>query len=402
MKSKKSFWIGLGTGISISLLVGALYFGVQSLLDLTKSAGLGLIESEYKSQDEKFEDILEKLNMYYHEDIDPDIMFKEAYKGFVDGVGDPYTVYFSKDEFKSFTEDIDGTYEGIGAYVGFGETKEELLIIAPMVGSPSEKAGLKAMDRFISVDGVDVSGMTTEELVKLIKGEKGTTVVIKVRRNDEVLEYSVVRDEIVVPTVSHEMLENKIGYLRIGGFDRVTEAQFMEAFLELEAQNQEGMIIDLRYNGGGLTHVVAAIADELLPKGVIYYTEDKEGNKATVYSDEERQFKKPLVVLVNQSSASASEILAGAIKDHERGVIVGTTTFGKGLVQQPVILSDGSVLKVTVAKYFTADGHYIQGVGIEPDVVAEIPELEENARVPDDWDPQLDVAIDTIMDMIKE
>jgi carboxyl-terminal processing protease len=271
-----------------------------------------------------------------------------------------------------------------------------------MVGSPSEKAGLKAMDRFISIDGVDVSGMTTEELVKLIKGEKGTTVVIKVSRNNKVLEYSVIRDEIVVPTVSHEMLDNKIGYLRIGGFDRVTEAQFMEAFLDLEAQNQEGMIIDLRYNGGGLTHVVAAIADELLPKGIIYYTEDKEGNKATVYSDEERQFNKPLVVLVNQSSASASEILAGAIKDHERGVIVGTTTFGKGLVQQPVILSDGSVLKVTVAKYFTADGHYIQDVGIEPDILAELPELDEDATVPEGWDPQLDVAVDTILKMVQK
>jgi len=402
MKSKKSFWIGLGTGLSISLLVGALYLGIQSVLDFTKTAGLGLIESEYGSQEDKFEDILEKLNTYYHEDLEPENMYMEAYKGFVDGVGDPYTVYFSKDEFESFTEDIDGTYEGIGAYVGFGETKDELLIIAPMVGSPSEKAGLKAMDRFISIDGVDVSGMTTEALVKLIKGEKGTTVVIKVSRNNEVLEYSVVRDEIIVPTVSHEMLENKIGYIRIGGFDRVTEAQFLEAFIELEAQNQEGMIIDLRYNGGGLTHVVSAIADELLPKGIIYYTEDKEGNKATVYSDEERQFKKPLVVLVNQSSASASEILAGAIKDHERGVIVGTTTFGKGLVQQPVILNDGSVLKVTVAKYFTADGHYIQDVGIEPDIVVEVPELDENETVPEDWDPQLDVAVDTILKMIQE
>lgn len=400
--NKKSFFTGLSVGLASALVLFVIYLGVQNIMSTVQEAGLGLVEVEYESLDAKFQDILKELDKYYYEDINTDDLYSSAIKGFVDGLGDPYTVYFTKEEFQSFTEGIDGTYEGIGAYVGYGDSRDELLIIAPMEGSPSEQAGLKPLDHILSVDGIEVSGMTTEELVQLIKGPKGTKVLLTIERDREVLDFEVTRDQIIVPTVSHKMLENQIGYLRISGFDRVTYDQFMEAYKDLESQGQVGMILDLRYNGGGLTNIVSAIADELLPEGIIYYTEDKFGEGAKIESDEAHRFDKPLVVLVNEGSASASEILAGAIKDHERGTIVGTTTFGKGLVQTSLFLDDGSALKITIAKYFTPNGNFINEVGIEPDIISEIPEVEDPEALPEDWDPQLDQAISVMMDKLKE
>ena len=399
--NKKSFFAGLGSGLAIALVLLVIYTGVQGVLALTQEQGLGVVQVDYESLDSKFQDILTRLESTYYEEIDVDELYDGALKGFVDGLGDPYTVYFTAEEYTSFTEGIDGTYEGIGAYVGYGETREELLITSPMEGSPSEAAGLKPGDRVIKVDDVEVSGMTLEELVKLIKGPQGTEVLLTIMRDYDMMEFTVVRDQIVVPTVSHKMLEDQIGYLRISGFDRVTYDQFMEAFEDLKAQDMQGMILDLRYNGGGLTNIVSAIADELLPEGVIYYTEDKNGEGFVSESDEEHQFDKPLVVLVNEGSASASEILAGAIKDHERGTLVGTQTFGKGLVQTSMFLDDGSALKITIARYFTPDGNFINKVGITPDVISEIPEVEDVSTLPEDWDPQLDEALDVMKDLLK-
>lgn len=402
MDRKGNYIAGMATGIVISLILLVIYFGVQSVIAFSQDSGVAVVQEDYDVPEEKLSDILDVVEKYYYEDYEAETLYEEAYKGFVEGVGDRYTVYYTKEEYKDYSEDIDGTYEGIGAYVGYGENEDELIIIAPMDGSPSKLAGIEALDRILEVDGVDVDGMSTTELVKLIKGPKGTDVTITIKRGDLIKDVVVTRDKIEVPTVSHEMLENDMGYLRISGFDGVTYDQFMEAFNDLEAQDQKGMIIDLRYNGGGYTHIVSGILDELLPEGTIYYTEDKYGEQNVISSDEEKKFDKPLVVLVNESSASASEILAGAVKDHERGVIVGTTTFGKGLVQRGVELDDGSYLTVTIARYYTPDGHFIHGTGIEPDVLAELPEYEEGVEYPDDYDPQLDVAKEELMKLINQ
>lgn len=400
---KRSFLTGFLAGIAVMVVLVVVYTGVQSILDLTKEQGLGVVEVEYESLDSKFQDILTKLDKYYYEEVETEALYSSALKGFVDGLGDPYTVYYTNEEYTSFTEGIDGTYEGIGAYVGYGDTRDTLLIVSPMEDSPAEQAGLEAQDRILTVDEVEVSGMTTDELVKLIKGPKGTDVTIGVERDRELVEVVVTRDKIVVPTIKHELLEDNIGYIRISGFDRVTYDQFVTAYDELEALNQEGLIIDLRYNPGGLTNIVSGITDVLLPDDLtIYYTEDKAGEQVIIQTQDPDEFDRPLVILVNEGSASASEILAGAVKDHERGVIVGTTTFGKGLVQQSVFLDDGSALKVTIAKYFTPDGHYIHGTGIEPDVVSEVPEVEDPESLPEDWDPQLDDAIDVIQGLLTE
>lgn len=400
---KRSFSKGFLAGIAVAVVLVLIYTGVQSILDFTQDRGLGVVAVEYESLDAKFEDVLEKLDANYYEEINTDDLYTSAIKGFVDGLGDPYTVYYTEDEYKSFTEGIDGTYEGIGAYIGYGDTRDILLIVSPMEGSPAEAAGLEALDRIMTVDDVEVSGMTTDELVKLIKGPKGTDVSIGVYRDGDLVDVVVTRDEIIVPTIKHEMLEDAIGYIRISGFDRVTYDQFVEAYTELEASEQEGLIIDLRYNPGGLTNIVSGIADVLLPEDLtIYYTEDKAGEQVVIQTQSASSFDKPLVILVNEGSASASEILAGAVKDHERGTIVGTTTFGKGLVQSSVFLEDGSALKVTIAKYFTPDGNYIHGTGIEPDVISEIPEVEDPESLPEDWDPQLDDAIKVMQDLMGQ
>lgn len=400
--NRKSFFIGFTSGAAIVVVLVLIYTGVQAAIDFTQDRGLGVVQVEYESLDAKFQDILDKLNEFYYEEIDTQELYSSALSGFVDGLGDPYTVYYTEEEYKSFTEGIDGTYEGIGAYVGYGDTRDVLLITRPMDGSPAEQAGLKPLDRVISVDGVEVSGMTIEELVKMIKGPGGTTVDIEVSRDGALKMFTVTRETIIVPTVSHEMLENNIGYINILSFDRVTYEQFMEAYNDLEAQNQAGMIIDLRYNPGGLTTTVAAIADVLLPKDLtIYYTEDKYGEQIVIKSQNRDEFTKPLVVLVNEGSASASEILSGAVKDHDRGEIVGTTTFGKGLVQSSMYLDDGSALKVTIAKYFTPSGAYIHGTGIEPDVISEIPEVEDPESLPEDWDPQLEDAIEVMEGLLN-
>lgn len=401
MSKKGNYFAGMATGVIIMLVIMVIYFGVQSFIGYTRQVGVNMVASEYEDQDTKLQDILNVMEEFYYEDFDSENMYDEAYKGFVEGVGDRYTVYYSPDEYKDYSEDIDGTYEGIGAYVGYGENEGELIIIAPMDGSPSKAAGIEAFDRILEVDGVDVNGMTTTELVKLIKGPKDTEVVLKVQREDETLDIPIIRAQIEVPTVSHEMLDDDIGYLRISGFDGVTYEQFMEAYSDLEANGQKGMIIDLRYNGGGYTHIVSAIADELLPKGTIYYTEDKNGKQNVIESDEKKRFDKPLVILVNESSASASEILAGSVQDHERGIVVGTQTFGKGLVQRGVELDDGSYVTVTIARYYTPDGNFIHGTGITPDVVAELPDLDEDTEYPDDFDPQLDVAVEEILKLMK-
>lgn len=402
MGKRTNYIFGIITGIIVSSIIGFVLVAVY--FSMSKGEGLGDKSQPYVNLEAKLKDIEAELKKKYYEDFDEEKLYEEAYKGFVEGVGDPYTVYFTKEEYKDFIESVDGTYEGIGAYVGYGETQDELLIISPMDGSPSEKAGLKALDRIMLVNDIQVSGISVEELVKLIKGPKGTDVNMTIRREGKEYTYVVTRAQIIVPTIKHEMLEEQIGYIRISGFDSVTYDQFMVAFNELEAEEQKGLIIDLRYNGGGLTHIVSSIADELLPKSIIYSIQDKEGNKQVIESDDEHKFDKPLVVLVNGSSASASEILAGSIKDNERGIIVGTTTFGKGLVQSGTLLDDGSYIKITIARYFTPDGYYIHKVGIEPDVVAEIPEVKEEDidSLPEDWDPQLDVAIEEMIKLLDK
>lgn len=409
--NKKSYLYGMITGIVAAAFIFVVLFSVARVYGIVTKQMVSVddnttqIENKYEEINNKLEAIDSVLDAKYYEDIDWQILDEGAYEGYVNGLGDPYTTYFTKDEYESFVEESNGSYEGIGVIVTLGENGEDIEVLSPFTDSPGEKAGMIHGDRIMKVDGVDVTGMSTEDVVKLIKGPKGTNVVITVYRKstDETLDLTVMRDVINMQTVSHEMLEGEIGYMIITGFEGVTYDQFMEAYNDLENQGQKGMIIDLRNNPGGYVQIVSKIADQLLGKGLIVYTQDKNGKKEELYSDDENQFEKPLVILVNENSASASEILAGAVKDHNAGTIVGTKTFGKGVVQGTYQFTDGSALKVTIAKYYTPNGNYIHGVGIEPDIAIELPEeLQMQLVVERDQDTQFKKAVEVIKLLIAK
>lgn len=360
-----------------------------------ESLGASFENEKYDSFDEKLEAVISTLEENYYEEIDINALYEEAIRGLVAGVGDPYTSYFTQEEYASFVEKMSGSYEGIGVVISYGESKEIVLVVAPFKNSPGEKAGILPGDRILSVDGTDVIGMDIDKIVELIKGDKGTDVIVSVWREDQELELTITRDVIEVPTIEYSLMDNEIGYIVMSGFDLITEEQFKAALTDLEKQGAQGLILDLRNNPGGYLHIVYAIADELMEKGkMVVYTEDKNGNREELITQDDESFEKPMVVLINENSASASEILAGAIKDHELGKIVGKTSFGKGLVQGSIELEDGSSIKVTVSKYFTPDGNYINKVGIAPDV-------EVEADVETEKDEQLDKAIEVLMEMIE-
>ncbi len=397
----KAFWKGLLTGLGIAILAILLYVFVSSAIsDL--GMFFGVRTGSYNSVDNKLHDIQNILRSEYYEDVDGEKLEVEALKGYVDGLGDPYTVYYTPSEFNEFTEDIDGTYEGIGAYMGYGKSEDEVIVVSPIEDSPAEAAGLKAQDIIKKVDGLDVVGYTTDQLVKIIKGPAGTHVTLTVLRGEEMIDITITRANVTIPTVKSEMKDDKIGYIRLSGFDGVSYEQFKEHFDRLNKEGMEGLIVDLRYNPGGLTNIVTSILDEFLPAGMtVYYTENKAGEKEVVKTVNAREFNKPVVILINEGSASASEIMSGAMKDYGRAKLVGTKTFGKGLVQQTFFLKDGSAVKVTIAKYFTPNGNYIHGTGIEPDIEVKWPELKEGEKYPEDFDPQLDVAIEEIKKDLK-
>lgn len=393
---KSSFFIGLASGMVILLLAQIALGGFFSIGKIAQEVIPQYTNQEYESFETKVEDVIGKLNTYYYEDIEEEQLYEEAIRGLVDSVGDPYTTYFTQTEYASFMETMGGSYDGIGVVVSYGETEDEVVVVAPFKGSPGEKAGIKPNDQIIAVDAIDINGMALDKIVELIKGPKGTDVVLTVIRDEETLDIPITREEIEVPTVEYSMKEDDIGYVAVSSFDLVTEEQFNNAIEELNKQGQKGMIIDLRFNPGGYLHIAYNMIDELLKEDMlVVYTVDKQGRRSELVTETKEAFDKPLVILVNGSSASASEIMSGAIKDHELGTIVGETTFGKGLVQQTIDLDDNSAIKVTVSRYYTPDGNYIQDIGVEPDVF-----VEEDYE--DDVDDQLEKALELIREQIKE
>lgn len=342
-------------------------------------------------------DSLEKLQVlencireYYYEPEDATVETLEngMYRGLMDSLGDPYTVYYTADEYKSMMEETTGIYKGIGAYISIDKASNAPVFSGIMPGTPAEEAGLKAGDIICEVDGTDTLSMDTAEVARLVKGEEGTSVEIKVMRDGKYLTFSPVRATINVPTVTSEMLDDGIGYLQITQFDDVTPAQFNENLASLKKEGMKGLIIDLRNNPGGTVTAVTQIASELLPEGLIFYMEDKNGERQE-YKCPGADFDTPLVVLVNEYSASASEILSGAIQDAGIGTLVGTQTYGKGIVQNLYPLGDGSAIKITTADYYTRNGRNIHKVGIEPD---EIIEYDADKYAEENIDNQLERA----------
>ena len=349
----------------------------------------------------KLDAIEEILREYYYlDEIDEAVLEDGIYHGMVDALGDPYSVYYSPEELQQLLEQTEGIYYGIGAYVGLDTMTGYPKIISPIPGSPAEEVDLRPDDIIYEVNGESVYGMDLNSVVALIKGEEGTYVRLTIYRSTEpdYLYLDVERRQVETPTVESEMFENGMAYIQIMEFSETTVDQFADALAVAKESGMKGLILDLRANPGGSLSSVVDIARMLLPKGLIVYTEDKYGQRSEYTCNGKREFSLPMVVLVDGNSASASEVLAGAIKDYEIGTLVGTTTFGKGIVQQIISVGDGSAVKVTVSSYYSPKGTNIHGIGIEPDLVCE---FDSEAYYGEEaYDNQLEYAKEVLSDMI--
>lgn len=350
-------------------------------------------------------ELLEYLvEMYYMNDISVEDMRTGAYKGLLEGLGDPYTCYYTAEEYKDLMESTTGTYCGIGAVVQQNTKTMLITIVKPYVDGPAYNAGMLPGDIIYMVDGVDVSGMEIDKVVSMMKGEAGTIVKVTVVRDGvtDPVELTITRAQIEIETIEHEMLDKNIGLVTISSFDENTPQQFEAAIEDLKKDGMEGLIIDLRDNGGGLLDSVVKMLDYILPKGMIVYTEDKYGNKEEFRGTDEEVLNMPMVVMINGNSASASEIFAGAMKDYEAATIVGTTSFGKGIVQTILPLTDGTAVKITISRYFTPKGVCIHGIGVAPDVEVDLKdELKQQVVIEHKDDNQLQTAIDVLLKDIR-
>ncbi|MBQ8084968.1 MAG: S41 family peptidase [Lachnospiraceae bacterium] len=358
--------------------------------------GSDVVGKDTNNKLEKIQNILNE-NFYFEED--EQAKQDGLIKGYMEGLDDPYSVYYTRDEYAEFMEDTEGEYVGVGVQVSQNVDTKVITVVKVFDGSPAKEAGIEAQDVISEVDGEDVGEQELDAVVDKIRGVEGTDVKITVyRRSDgKDHEYTMKRRKVENPTVEYKMLSDNIGYIAVSSFYEVTANQFIDAVGELNVQGMEGLIVDLRDNGGGLLDIAVEMLDFMLPEGKIVYTKDKDGNIIESYnSTAEQQFTKPLVLLVNGYSASASEIFAGAIKDYGIGTLVGTTTYGKGIVQRLFPLEDGSAVKVTIAKYFTPNGNDIHKVGIEPDVEVEFDSVKYKDSDGEE-DNQLDAAVNEML-----
>ena len=410
-QKKGTFLVGLLTGVLLStLMVGCVYVGIRfndlwqtKRVRLTSTEGAvaeSIVNDDSLKKLEAIEDVIDEY-YYKEEDIHTDEMIEGMYAGMVASLGDPYSVYYTAEEWQSLMQDTEGIYYGIGAYVQLDITTGFGKINGVIENTPAQEAGLREDDIIYMIDGEIMQGFELSEIVARIKGEEGTTVHLTIYREGEedYLEMDVVRKQIESPTVSYELFGNGVGYIRITEFDDVTVDQFAEAMAVVKGSGAAGLILDLRSNPGGSLSAVVDIARQILPKGLIVYTEDRAGERVEDNCSGANEWKLPLVVLVNGNSASASEILAGAIKDYGIGTLIGTTTFGKGIVQRILPLTDGTAIKLTVSAYYTPNGNNIHNIGIEPDIECE---YDRDAYYDEGIDNQLERAKKEISKMISK
>ncbi len=357
------FALGLVVGLLVSLIITSVIFKHNVSLEEDSLVNARVVE--------KIED-LEKLihSRFYLAEMTDEELEQGIYRGMLKALNDPYSEYYTTEELKELMDQSEGIYYGIGAHVGLDKETSLPMIKAVIEGTPAEEADLRPNDLIYMVDDELTYGLSLTEAVSLIKGPEGTNVTLTLIRENvsDYLEVTIPRKKVESPTVNFEMLEDGMAYIEITEFDDVTVDQFAEALAMAKGSDMKGMILDLRANPGGSLSAVVEIARMMLPEGLIVYTEDKAGKRSEYSCDGKRELQVPLVVLIDGNSASASEILAGAIQDYSLGTLVGTTTFGKGIVQQVIAMNDGSAIKLTISSYFTPKGRNIHGTGIEPDV----------------------------------
>lgn len=364
MYNKKNIRLGVSV---VCTLCTALIIGGVIRSEKAQQTKQAFFEPEYMQMSEKASIIASMLEKNYIENFDDTELSEKMYAAMTDAMDDPYTCYLTKEQMAAFTDDSSGRMSGIGVVIA--EEDGHCVIKEVLEGSPAEKAGIKAGDIITEIDGTDVSGTPITEISAMTKGVENTNVNISVMRGTKRLDFNVERKSIELKYVTGKC-DGNIGYIKITEFSQVAAEQFKTTLAGLEKQNIKGLIIDLRNNPGGIIDVVAEIADTILPEGLITYTVDKYGNRRDILSAE-GELDMPVAVLVNGGSASASELLAGALQDRKKGIIIGTQTFGKGIVQGLYSLSDGSGLKITIQKYYTPNGVCINGIGITPDYVIE-------------------------------
>ena len=387
--------VGIIGGLSFAAIAMIFYlistvFGIKLLLVPTAQY------ENYKSL-EKITELKTYIHESYVDKVDDKALTEGAIKGMFDSLKDPYSVYFTAKEYKSFNEDMNGKFGGIGVIVTKGDDGL-VTVVAPIEDTPGSRAGLRTNDKIVKIGGIDITAISLDEAVGKMKGDPGTKVHISVLREKEkeLIELDLTRELIKIKTVKEKMLDGNIGYVKMSMFDVDTHKDFQVALEKLKSQNMKGMILDLRQNPGGYMEQAINIADLLMDKGLVVYTMDRKGKRED-FNSKDGKLNVPFVVLVDKGSASASEILAGAIKDRNIAKLIGVKTFGKGVVQTVESLKDGSGFKITSQKYFTPKGISINKIGIEPDI--EVKALEPKKG--EDSDKLKDVQMDKALEYLK-
>ena len=427
MKENKNFFMGVFVGIFISIILVSSFIkiafedrGVRGLLfDTVKKISLLTDEIDTSKENNttvgenidwvevsrKSNELYNTIDDYYLNEIDNNKIQDGIYKGMVDSLGDQYTVYYNAEEYKQFTTSSSGTYCGIGVVVSQNVSTGAITIVKTFKKGSGEKEGMLAGDIIYKIEGKKIAGLELSKVVAKIKGEEGTFVKVTVLRNGKEIEFNLERRELEIDTVTYRIEEKdgkKIGYIAVSEFDEVTASQFKSAIDELEKEGIQGLVIDLRDNPGGLLDVTCEMLDRMIKKGVLVYTVDKNGRRVDEEAVDNLSFDKPVAILVNGNSASASEVFSGAMKDYNAAVLVGTRTFGKGIVQSIVPFGDGTAMKVTVSKYYTPNGVNIHGTGIEPDVEEELnSKALKDGKLERKEDNQLEKALDVVIDKLK-
>ena len=418
MEENQKKQTGFGSGMFVGFLLGVLLLGIGVTVGAhvyTSSTNQYLIISpsgikQTAKSDiltnktvKKIDELMSYIDLYYNDDYDEEDIRNAIYAGTLEGLGDPYSVYYTADEYKDMQINTSGNYYGIGAALSQDVKTKEVTISKVYEGTPAEEAGLKDGDQIIKVNDTESTSKELSALVQEIRGEEGTTVHLQVYRasNNKTFEIDVERKNVELPSITSKMLDGGIGYIQISEFQSKTDEQFKSALADLKKQGMKSLIVDVRSNPGGLINAASNILDQILPEGTVVYTEDKYGKRED-YTSDSNCLDCPIAVLVNENSASASEIFAGAIKDYNYGTLIGTKTFGKGIVQTVFPLEDGDAVKITTAKYYTPKGNYIHGVGIEPDI-----ELTYKYSGPEDeaydmkYDNQVQKAIEVLNGEMK-
>lgn len=389
--NNNEFKKGIAVGVAVTLVVtGTGFAGYQKIM-FPKGSAL----SDTKTV-QKLNYLESLINEEYLEEKEEDSLREGLYAGLMSGLNDPYSTYYTAEQYKELNTSNEGSYVGIGAVL-HKDKDGGAKIVQLYEGGSGEQAGLKKGDVLKAIDGEDVTEKETSDIASMIRESDKDSVTLTIQRDEETKEIKVEIRDVEIQTVSHEMLDDETGYIRISEFSEVTSNQYKKAFEDLQDKGMKKLVVDLRDNPGGLLTAVCDVLRQILPEGLIVYTEDKNGKKEEEKCDGKSELAMPLAVLVNGGSASASEIFAGAVKDYGIGTIVGTTTYGKGVVQTIQPLSDGSAVKITIAKYFTPKGNDINKKGIAPDVEAELSEDSTDwTELTHEEDTQLQAALKEI------